>query len=63
MPNLSEIKEIDGNLYCWDYDTERFVLVKLIPIYISEVPPKVISTFFKYTSDIIKNKKEISNGK
>ena len=47
MPDLSECKYIDGNLYCWDKEKKDFVLVELKPIKSAAVYKNVVAAFME----------------
>ena len=45
MPDLSQCKSIDGNLYCWDRETKRYVIVHIKPVSTFEDLQKVVAAF------------------
>ena len=45
MPDLNNCKQIDGKLYCWDEENQKFIRVDITTLDIEKTPEKVIAAF------------------
>jgi hypothetical protein len=58
MPDLSECKYVDGNLYCWDKEKKDFIQVECKSIASQAVYKKVVAAFMEDRTSMEKLNRE-----